>query len=146
MATAREIMTEDPHIVSVDDSVRDCAKVLARQGIGGAVVCGPDRRLAGFITDRDLAVEVLAGGKDPDTTSVGDLMSGREVVTIGADDSIEEAMETMRTHAVRRLPVIDGTEVVGLLSQADLASAMGGAPVGEMVEGISTARDNTGRG
>lgn len=146
MATAREIMTEDPHIVSVDDSVRDCAKVLAQQGIGGAVVCGRDRRLAGFITDRDLTVEVIAAGRDPDTTFLGDLMSGREVVTIGADDSIEEAMETMRAYAVRRLPVIDGTEVVGILSQADLATAMGGTAVGQMVEDISVARDNTGRG
>lgn len=146
MPTAREIMTANPQIVSVDEPIRRVAEVLASNDIGGVIVCNDDRRLQGMITDRDIAVEVVAAGKDPDSTRAGDLLTGRETVTIGADDSLHLAIETMKDHAVRRLPVIDGHEVIGIVSTADLAVNVSDDDVGDLLAAISSSPDNTARG
>lgn len=146
MATARDIMTPDPIIFGVDDSVVDIAKRMESDDIGAVIICNPEERMQGMVTDRDLAVQVIAAGRDPSTCTAGDLVDGREVVTIGADDDLELAIRTMKDHAVRRLPVIDGHRVVGIISQADLALHVEEGMVGELVEVISGARDNTGRG
>ncbi len=143
---ARDIMTPNPRIVKVDDSADRIARVLAEENIGAVVVCNDQHRLQGMITDRDLAVEVVAKDRDPRTTRASELVNGREVVTIGADDSIDEAIDTMKAHAVRRLPVIDGDQVVGIVSQADIARVAKDKQVGRLVETISDAPDNTGRG
>jgi CBS domain-containing protein len=146
MTTAREIMTADPRIVGVNDNVRDIAGILADENIGAVIVCNEEKRLQGMITDRDLAVEVVARDRDPSSTTASQLVDGREVVTIGADDDIDLAIRTMKDHAVRRLPVIDGTQVIGIVSQADLAGAVDDKQVGDLIEAISLAPDNTGRG
>lgn len=146
MATARDIMTPDPIIFGVDDSVVDIAKRMESDDIGAVIICNPEERMQGMVTDRDLAIQVIAAGRDPSTCTAGDLVDGREVVTIGADDDLELAIRTMKDHAVRRLPVIDGHRVVGIISQADLALHVDEGMVGELVEVISGARDNTGRG
>ena len=145
-STARDIMTKNPRIVKVDDTVRDIAGILAQEDIGAVIVCNDEQRLQGMITDRDLAVEVLAKDRDPAGTKASELVDGREVVTIGADDSIDDAIRTMKDHAVRRLPVIDGTEVIGMVSQADIARSGDEKQVGALVEAISTAPDNSGQG
>jgi CBS domain-containing protein len=88
-------------------TVLEVAKRLAAEDYGSLPICDGDK-LQGMITDRDIVVKVLAEGKDPATTRVIDLVQG-EVVTIGADDTVEQAMQTMSKHQVRRLPVIDGT-------------------------------------
>ena len=75
--------------------------------VGSLPICGEDDRLKGMLTDRDIVVEVLAEGRDPDSTKAGELGEGKPV-TIGADDSVAEAIRTMKEHKVRRLPVIDG--------------------------------------
>jgi CBS domain-containing protein len=146
MTTARDIMTKDPLIVGTDASVQEIARQLADEDIGAVMVCNAEKRLEGVVTDRDLAVEVVARGQDPSSTTAGDLVSGREVVTIGADDDIDQAIDTMRDHAVRRLPVIDGQQVVGVVSQADIARSADEKQVGRLIEAISQAPDNTGRG
>lgn len=148
MATAtvaRDIMTKDPRIMKVDDRVIDVAKSMT-DDIGAVIICNDEKRLQGMVTDRDLAVEVLAQGKDPEGTTAGELVDGREVVTIGADDSIDEAITTMKDHAVRRLPVIDGTEVIGIVSLGDLAVHADDQQVGRIMEVIAAKPDNTGRG
>ena len=142
MPTAREIMTPDPTFCTDDVSAAEAARQMAQDGIGAVPVCTSEGRLAGVITDRDLMVGVIAAGRDPETTNVGDLLDGSEVVTIGADDSAEEAIRTMKDHAVRRLPVIDGTRLVGIVSQADIARAMPDAKIGDLVEAISNAPTN----
>lgn len=144
--TARDIMTKDPRIMKVGDSANDIARVLADENIGAVIICNDEQRLQGMVTDRDLAVEVLAKGKDPKSCTASDLVDGREVVTIGADDSIDEAIDTMKSHAVRRLPVIDGDKVIGIVAQADIAKVASDQQVGRLVETISEAPDNTGRG
>jgi CBS domain-containing protein len=139
MTTAREIMTPGAEHVSRDDTVADVARRLEQEDVGALPVCGEGGRLQGMVTDRDLVVKVLAAGLDPATTTVGSLADQPEVVTIGADDSVEEALRTMADHAVRRLPVIDGTELVGIVSQADVARACPPDQVGQVVEAISAA-------
>jgi CBS domain-containing protein len=91
-----------------------------------------------MLTDRDIVVKVLAQGKDPSSTTAGELGEGKPV-TIGADDSIDHALRTMKDHKVRRLPVIDGHDLVGIVSQADLAKAIDEDKVGDLVEAISAA-------
>ena len=136
---ARDIMTPECKCVGENDTVADAAKQLADLDIGSMPICGEDNRLKGMLTDRDIVVKVLAKGKDPSSTRVGELATQEEVVTIGADDSIDEALRTMTEHKVRRLPVIDGRECVGVISQADLATNIDEEKVGDLVEAISAA-------
>ncbi|MCW2613234.1 MAG: histidine kinase [Frankiales bacterium] len=135
MSTARDVMTAGAESLDSSTTVLEAAKRLASEDYGAMPICDGDR-LQGMITDRDIVVKVLAAGKDPATTKVIDLVQG-EVVTIGADDPVEEAARTMADHQVRRLPVIDGTSLVGMLSQADLARAGDDRLTGDAVEGIS---------
>jgi CBS domain-containing protein len=138
--TARDVMTQGVECAQEDQSVADVAKRLAELDVGAMPICGKDNRLKGMITDRDIVVKVLAKDKDPSSVKAGELSQGDgETVTIGADDSIDEALRTMKDHAVRRLPVIDGTELVGVVSQADLAKEIDEEKVGELVEAISAA-------
>ena len=136
--TARDIMSSDCTCVGESDSVLDAARRLAELDVGSLPICGDDNRLKGMITDRDIVVRVLAAGKDPGDTKVADISQGDgETVTIGADDSIEEALRTMADHQVRRLPVIDGHELVGIVAQADIARNYDEEKVGDLVEAIS---------
>jgi CBS domain-containing protein len=134
--TARDIMTGDAKCVGENDTLVDAAKQLAELNVGAMPICGEDNRLKGVLTDRDIVVEALAQGKDPSSTKAGELGDGKPV-TIGADDSIEETLATMKEHQVRRLPVIDGHELVGIVSQADVARNIDEEKVGDLVEAIS---------
>jgi len=139
MTTAREIMTPDAAFAPEDTTAADAARMMADDGIGALPVCDADGLLSRVVTDRDLAVKIVAEGRDPGSVRVGELVDGREVVTIGADDTAEEAIRTMKDHAVRRLPVIDGKTLVGMVSQADIARALPDAAVGDLVGAISDA-------
>jgi len=136
--TARDVMTGGAECIGESDTVLDAAKRLAELDVGAMPICGEDNRLKGMLTDRDIVVKVLAKGKDPASTKAGELGEGKPV-TIGADDSIDEALRTMADHKVRRLPVIDGHELIGIVSQADLAKNVDEEKVGDLVEAISAA-------
>jgi CBS domain-containing protein len=94
-----------------------------------------------MITDRDIVLKWVAEGKDITTATVEEL-AGDEVVTIGADDSIDEALATMTKAGVRRLPVIDGHDLVGMVSQADIARNLPDEKIGDLVQAISSQPDN----
>lgn len=134
--TAREIMTSDVAHLREDDSVVVAAERMAELGVGSLPICASDEHLVGMVTDRDIVVDVIAKGQDPSSVRVGQMAQG-EAVTIGADDSLEEARRVMAEHQVRRLPVIDGRRLVGIISQKDVAEDSGDAATGEMVERIS---------
>ena len=136
MTTAREIMTSDVTCARASDTVHDAAVTMAQKGVGALPICGEDDRLKGMITDRDIVVKVLAEGKDPRAVHVGELAQG-EAVTIGADDDAQEILRAMSEHRVRRLPVIDGHELVGIVAQADVARALTNPTAGELVEALS---------
>lgn len=141
MTTAREIMTGDATCAGEADSLVDAAKKMRDLDVGALPICGEDNRLKGIVTDRDIVVKCVAEGRDPAEVKVGELAEGKPV-TIGADDSVEEALRTMIDHGVRRLPVIDGHELVGVVSQADVAKNLPEDRVGDLVEAISSAPAN----
>jgi CBS domain-containing protein len=134
--TAREMMTGRAECIGENESLLSAAEKMAQLDVGSLPICGEDDRLKGMITDRDIVVKALARGKDPARTKASELAQGKPV-TIGADDSAEEALRTMTEHRVRRLPVIDGHELVGVLSQGDLAGELGHQEVGQLLESIS---------
>jgi CBS domain-containing protein len=136
---ARDIMTPECVCVGENDTVAEAAERLAELDVGAMPICGTDDRLKGMVTDRDIVVKVIAQGKDASSTPVSELATQGEVVTIGADDPIEEALRTMTEHKVRRLPVIDGQKCVGIISQADIATNLEEEQVGDLVEAISAA-------
>jgi CBS domain-containing protein len=139
MKTAREIMTPQAEVARHDETIEDVARKMAANDVGALPICNPERRLEGMVTDRDIAVKVVAAGRDPRTTTVAEISQEAEVVTIGADDSVDEALRTMKDHAVRRLPVIDGQELVGIISQGDVARNLDDERIGDLVEAISAA-------
>ena len=138
--TARDIMSPDCECIGENDTALDAAKRLADLNVGSMPICGEDDRLKGMLTDRDIVVKVLAQGKDPGQVRAGELGAGDgNTITIGADDSIDEALRTMIDHKVRRLPVIDGKQLVGIISQADIARNLDEEKTGDLVEAISSA-------
>jgi len=141
MASVREIMTEDTTCVQETDTVVEAARKMRDLKVGALPICGQDDRLKGMVTDRDVAIQVVAEGRDPGSVKVSELAQG-EVVTIGADDSLEELLRTMSQYAVRRVPVIDGHRLVGIVSQADVARRLPQDMVGELVNLISGAPSN----
>ena len=142
MKTAREIMTTGVECASVGESLVDAARKMRDLDVGALPICGEDDRLKGMLTDRDIVVKVVAEGRDASSVKVDELAEGKPV-TIGADDSVEEALRTMSSHGVRRLPVIDGHQLVGMVSQADIARNLPDDKIGDLVEAISKAPSNS---
>ena len=134
--TVREAMTGGVECIGENETVLEAARKMAQLGVGSLPICGEDNRLKGMLSDRDIVVKVVAEGGDPASVTAGSLGQGKPV-TIGADDSLSEALRTMSDHQVRRLPVIDGHDLVGMLSQADLAKALPDEQAGDLVQAIS---------
>ena len=135
--TIREAMTSTPRTIQAQSTIIDAAKLMRDEDAGFAPIVEGER-LVGAITDRDIAIRVVAEGKDPQTTTVGECMSSN-LITIDPQQELDEALRLMAQHQVRRLPVVeeDG-KLVGVLAQADVATSAGDdAKTGEMVEQIS---------
>jgi CBS domain-containing protein len=133
MTTARDLMTPGVECVGENETLVDAARKMRDLDVGALPICGEDNRLKGVLTDRDIVVKCVAEGGDPAQTTAGTFGQGKPV-TIGADDSIEEALRTMEEHQVRRLPVIDGHDLVGMLAQADVVQAAPGRAGGTVSE------------
>ncbi len=133
---ARDIMTSDTQCIGENESLVEAARMMRDLDVGALPICGEDDRLHGMLTDRDIIVRVLAEGRDPREVRAGEFRAA-ETVTIGADDSVDEILRTMKQYRVRRLPVIDGHRLVGMVSQADVARNIDEEKVGELVEAIS---------
>lgn len=141
MPLVGQTMTDGCQCVGEHDSVREAARRLAEIDVGAMPICGDDERLKGMLTDRDIAVKVVAQGKDPETTEVGALAEGTPIwVDAGAD--LDQAMELMAKHGVRRLPVIEDRQLVGMISQADIAQDTSTRESGDLLASISAAPAN----
>jgi len=125
----------------MSDTLVDVARKMRDLDVGALPICGDDDRLKGMITDRDIVVKAVADGKDPSSVKAEAFAEGKPV-TVGADDSVEEALRTMSEYGVRRLPVIDGHELAGMVSQADVAKNLSDDQIGQLVEAISKAPAN----
>jgi CBS domain-containing protein len=137
MKKARDIMTGGAECIGENETLVDAARKMRELDVGSLPICGEDNRLKGMLTDRDIVIKCVAEGGNPQATKAGELATGKPV-TIGADDSVEETLSTMKQHQVRRLPVIDGHDLVGVVSQADVARNIDEAKVGDLVEAISS--------
>jgi CBS domain-containing protein len=135
---ARDVMTPNPECIGENETLLDAARKLAQLGIGSMPICGQDDRLKGMLTDRDIVVKAIAQGKDPASTRAGELGEGKPV-TIGADDSLQETLQTMARYQVRRLPVIDGHKLVGIIAVADIARQLTNDELkGDLIQAISS--------
>jgi CBS domain-containing protein len=132
-------MTADAECIGEDETLRDAAVRMRDLEVGALPICGADKRLKGIVTDRDIVVRCIAAGADPGSVLAGELGEGKPV-TIGADDDAEETLRTMARHQVRRLPVIDGHTLVGMVAQADVARSIGHDRAGQVLAEISLDR------
>lgn len=112
---ARDIMTGGVECVGEQETLEQAARKMKDLDVGSLPICGEDNRLKGMITDRDIVIKCLADGGDPRSVTAVELAEGKPV-TIGADDEIDVAIMTMQEHQVRRLPVIDGHDLVHALT------------------------------
>jgi len=137
MPQVRELMTERPRTVPPDASAVDAAKVMQNEDAGVVPIVEDDGRLVGVVTDRDIALRVVAEGREPDSTKVAEIAS-QNLATVDPQQDIDEALRLMAEHQVRRLPVVeeDG-RLVGILAQADVARHLDASRTGEVVEQIS---------
>ncbi|HEY9180655.1 MAG TPA: CBS domain-containing protein [Candidatus Baltobacteraceae bacterium] len=137
MATrAADIMSKDITIITEDETLREAAERLASDDIGVLPICDSNKQIKGMLTDRDIVVQVVARGKDPGSTQAREMEQG-EVVTLRPDDSIEHACDLMAQYQVRRLPVVENGQVVGIVSQADVAKSVSPEQAGRMLTQIS---------
>ena len=133
--TVREVMTSKLCSIDTDKPVAYAAKMMRDEDVGIAPIVEGDR-LVGVLTDRDIAVRVVAEGRDPEQVKVTEVAS-RDVVTLDPQQDLDEALRLMARHQVRRLPVVDEQRLVGMLAQADVASEAKASKTGEVVEEIS---------
>jgi CBS domain-containing protein len=134
--TVQDAMTSNPRTIDADKDVAYAAKMMKDEDVGVAPIVEGDQ-LVGVLTDRDIAIKVVAEGKDPTSTKVREIAS-TNVVTVDPQQDLDEALQLMAKHQVRRLPVVeeDG-KVVGILAQRDVALKGDDAKTGEVVEQIS---------
>jgi CBS domain-containing protein/uncharacterized membrane protein YuzA (DUF378 family) len=131
----RDAMTSDPRSIEASSSVADAAQLLRLEDVGSLPVVR-EGILMGMLTDRDIVVRVLTEAKDPQSTLVGEIAS-RDVESVAPDQDLEEALRLMARRQIRRLPVLEGDRLVGILAQADIAEAAPAERTGEIVEKIS---------
>src|SRR5919205_187096 len=132
----REAMTSNPCSIDATQTVAYAARMMRDEDVGVAPIVEGDK-LVGVLTDRDVAVRVVAEGRDPESTTVAEVAS-KDVVTIDPQQDLDEALRLMAKHQVRRLPVVeeDG-RLVGVVAQADIAREADPAATGGVVEDIS---------
>ncbi|SRR6266498_1840949 len=126
MTTCSDVMTRNPVCAQPEDTVANVARLMKEKDIGPVPIVEDkiSKKLLGIVTDRDLAIKVVAEGRDPKTTTVKEVMT-KDVVTCRADDDIESTLAAMSRNQLRRIPVVDdGNMLVGIIAQADVATRM----------------------
>jgi CBS domain-containing protein len=134
--SVQEAMAANPCAIDADKPVSYAAKMMKQEDVGLAPIVEGDR-LVGTVTDRDIVTRVIAEGRDPDSTSVREIAS-KQLVTIDPQQGLDDALQLMAQHQVRRLPVVEeGGRLVGVVAQADVAEHASSKDTGRMVEEIS---------
>ena len=134
--TARDLMSQGADCVGENEDLVAAARKMRDLDVGALPICGDDQRLKGMLTDRDIVIKCVAEGTSPSSVRAGQFGEGKPV-TVGADDSVEVVLDTMAKHQVRRLPVIDGHQLVGIIAQADVARALPDRKVGDLLGEVS---------
>ena len=140
MKTCKDLMTRNPISALPEDTAARVAWIMKNEDIGSVPICEnqQSKRLVGIITDRDLALQVVAEGRDPNSMRARDVMS-RQIVACRADDDFQKALEAMEDHQIRRIPVVDDSgRLLGIIAQADVATRSGlKDETAEMLEEVS---------
>ena len=136
--TVADVMTRDPATIERDDSTAEAARRMAAAGAGDVVVLS-NGTPCGIVTDRDIAIRLVAEDK-PGSTPVGEIVTDTELTTVSPDTPLDQAIQLIRARAVRRLPVVERGRAVGILSLGDLAIERD--PDSALAD-VSAARDNT---
>jgi CBS domain-containing protein len=131
-----DTMTSHPHTISRRATAVEAAKAMLDEDVGSLPVLDEDGFLAGIITDRDIALRVVAVGRDPRTTTMEEIATP-EPHSASPDESLDEAVERMAAWRIRRLPVVENGQIVGILSQADLVHEVKDRKAGQLVDEIS---------
>ena len=117
----RDIMTRDPICLPTTASAADAAKAMRDANVGPIIVLDEGENICGIVTDRDIAIRVVAEGRDPQETRLSEFLSG-SITTLTPDKPVDEAVKIMRQQAIRRLPVVEnGGKPIGIISIGDLA-------------------------
>lgn len=137
----QDVMTKNPSTVTPDALASEAARIMKRDDVGLVPVIDDSRRLIGVVTDRDLAVRIVAEGRDAQTR-VSDIMSADGLATCRADEEVDRVMETMASEQVRRVPIVDDRGgLIGIVSQADIVrKAQDDRKAEKTVEQISQPR------
>jgi CBS domain-containing protein len=134
----RDAMHEGCECIGENKSLVDAARRMEQLDVGVLPICGENDRLKGMLTDRDIVVKAIAHGMDPSSTMVGSLAQGRPL-TVLVDASIDHALDMMREHAVKRLPVLDENKrLCGMISEHDIATAVSAQKTGQLVGAIAS--------
>ena len=144
MKKCNEVMTKNPVCCLPDDMVIKAAKLMKSGNIGPILVIENEQtqKLVGIVTDRDLALKIVAEGRDAKSTKVETVMT-RKVVTCRAEDDLQKALDAMSEHQLRRIPIVDNdNKILGIISQADVATRVDQPEkTAEMVKQISQANE-----
>lgn len=133
------IMTKGCECIGESDTVATAARRMQELEVGAMPICGDDNRLKGMLTDRDIVLKVVAAGLDPQHTPAAQLAEGKPVY-VETDQSVDDALELMSEHQVRRLPVIDADkQLIGIISQGNVAARLENRQAGELVHSVSAA-------
>ena len=135
----QDVMTTNPETLPESTTVREAAEAMRANDIGDVVVVDDNGKLSGILTDRDIVVRVVAEGRDPRVTRIGDIAS-RDLTAVSPDDPVDRAVQLMRDKAIRRLPAVDKGKPVGIVSIGDLALDR---DPGSALADISAAPPNT---
>ena len=132
----QDVMTPKPTCCAQQTSLKDAAEMLAAHDIGALPVIGEDGRLAGIVTDRDIAIRGMAQGRSAET-GISEIMS-RDVVTVSPQDDLETCCDRMESSQIRRVAVVDGKgECCGMVAQADIARQAGPGVIAELLRDVS---------
>jgi CBS domain-containing protein len=138
---ARDIMHAGVECIGQNDTLEAAARRMRDLHVGAMPICGTDDRLHGIITDRDIVVRCIAEGGDPHTATAGQLAMGTPI-WVDAEADEHEVLRLMEQHSIRRLPVIENHRLVGLISEADLATHLSEDELAEFVEKVYSAPPN----
>ena len=134
----KDLMTKDIRSLKIDQTLSDAARLMREVDVGIVPVTGKNGELLGVVTDRDIVIRCIALGKDPASAKIETIMT-RDIVTISPETDVSEAARTMSDEKIRRLPVVEGVKLVGMISLGDLAaSSKSDTMAGNALEDIST--------
>jgi CBS domain-containing protein len=132
--SVQDVMHQGAECIGEHDSLRRASEMMRDLSVGALPICGDDDRLKGIITDRDIVIKCCAEGKDLERTTAGELARG--LVWVDAHSSVEEALQKMEQHQIKRLPVIDNHRIVGMVSESDLAKELPDNKLAEFVHRV----------